>query len=51
MKEKLKATLESWPGAALSAGLIGVALLLLWVAVVEKRPWLKAAILAYVVLP
>jgi hypothetical protein len=40
-----------WPSEALSAALIGVAILLILIAVFSDSPLFKAGILAWVVLP
>ena len=41
----------TWPGQALSAALIGVAVLTILVALFVHNPWIKAGVLAWEVLP
>lgn len=51
MKEWKKYLVQHWSSQALSAALVGIALLLLIVAWRVHNPWLKAGILLYEVLP
>lgn len=48
---QLRAYFEEWTGPALSAAMIGVALLVIIAALVIKNKWIKAGILAYEIFP
>jgi hypothetical protein len=47
----LQAYFEEWTGPALTAAMIGVAILLIFAALTIKNKWIKAGILAYEILP
>lgn len=47
----LKHAFAHWSSPALSAALIGVAVLTIIAAIFIKNPWIKAGILAYEVFP
>ena len=47
----MRAAFAHWSGPALSAALIGVAVLLILIALYIKSPLLKAGVLAYEVFP
>lgn len=50
MKE-IQKRLSNWTGVALSTSLIAVAIVAILVAIFVKNKWVKAAVLAYEILP
>lgn len=47
----LQTYFSEWTGPALSAAMVGVAILLILAALSIKNKWIKAGILAYEILP
>jgi hypothetical protein len=47
----LQTYFEEWTGPALTAAMIGVAILLIIASLTIKNKWIKAGILAYEILP
>ena len=50
-KRVLARQIESWPDSVLSLLLIFIALLFIYLALFERRTWLKALALVYALLP